>query len=950
MIKLGLVILVVVGVTAAVAAADAPRERLLLDAGWKFYLGDHPGWGGQLDKTGGGSGPVRKDFNDLTWRTVNLPHDWAVELPFDAQADRSHGYKVLGPGYATNNIGWYRRKFTLSAADHGKRLWLEFDGVYRDCEVYLNNCPLTHHASGYNGFYCDISDVADYGGQNVLVVRVDASKFEGWFYEGAGIYRHVWLVKTAPLAVVPDGIFVYSTFSNNLPGGEATVHLQAQLHNWQPGAATARVTWQILGPSGKVVAATNASANLDSAGEIQLEQTAVVAAPELWSPESPRCYQLVTTVENAGQVVDSLSTVFGIRTVAFDPDRGFLLNGQPYVIKGTCNHQDHAGVGSALPDALQLFRVRRLKEMGCNAIRTSHNEPTPELLDACDQLGLLVMAENRRLGSEPQNLACLEQQIRQDRNHPCVFIWSLCNEEYFVQRDAVGARMYQTMQQLAHQLDPSRLCTAAMNSWSGGKPDGISTVADVQGFNYLNNSDMDGFHRSNPHQPCIGTEEASAYYTRGIYENTRLYDSAYDDNKPGYGATAEEWWKYYAARPWASGAFVWTGFDYRGEPSPFDWPSINSEFGILDTCGFPKDVFYYYQSWWTDRPVLHLMPHWNWPGATGRDIDVRAFANCQEVELFLNGRSLGRQAMPRNSHLQWSVKYEPGILSAKGYTDGKEVTETRVETTGEPAAIRLIPDRDTINADGEDCSVITVAVVDTAGRVVPTASNLVHFTLNGPGKIIGVGNGNPISHEADVWLSPAAVHPMALDDWRMLKIPDLKDRPEVAAEFDDRQWPRVDIRSAAGPLAPEEAAVYRTHCSLTTNDLADAGEVLLNFGMIDDAGWVYVNGSLAGDAHDWQSDATFEVKKYLHPGTNSIAVVVKNHAAAGGVNKGGQLVFAANPAAAAWQRSVFNGLAQVIVRTDPQAGDIQLSAQADGLTEGGVTLHSQSHPVRLLTP
>ncbi|HTJ00374.1 MAG TPA: hypothetical protein VL527_15955, partial [Dongiaceae bacterium] len=262
LIKLGLVIFVVVGVTTAVAAADAPRERLLLDAGWKFYLGDHPGWGGQLDKTGGGSGPVRKDFNDLTWRTVNLPHDWAVELPFDAQADRSHGYKVLGPGYATNNIGWYRRKFTLSAADHGKRLWLEFDGVYRDCEVYLNNCPLTHHASGYNGFYCDISDVADYGGQNVLVVRVDASKFEGWFYEGAGIYRHVWLVKTAPLAVVPDGIFVYSTFSNNLPGGEATVHLQAQLHNWQPGAATARVTWQILGPSGKVVAATNASANL----------------------------------------------------------------------------------------------------------------------------------------------------------------------------------------------------------------------------------------------------------------------------------------------------------------------------------------------------------------------------------------------------------------------------------------------------------------------------------------------------------------------------------------------------------------------------------------------------------------------------------------------------------------------------------------------------------------
>ncbi len=448
--------------------------------------------------------------------------------------------------------------------------------------------------------------------------------------------------------------------------------------------------------------------------------------------------------------MDEKETTFGIRTVAFDANKGFLLNGKPYELYGTCNHQDMAGVGAALPDRLQYFRIEKLKEMGCNAIRTSHNPPTPELLEACDHLGMLVMDENRLLGSDSRNLGRLERLVRRDRNHPSVFLWSLANEET-VQRSAAAGRIAGTMQRLIRQLDPTRPCTAAMSSWSAGAADGLSLGLDVQGFNYLHNGSMDRFHTANPNMPSLGTEEASAFYTRGVYQNNPPYFTAYDTNKPGYGATAEEWWKYYSARPWAGGGFVWTGFDYHS-PLPFGWPKVLSDFGILDTCGFPKDVFYYYQSWWSDKTVLHLMPHWNWAGKEGQDMDVRCFSNCEEVELFLNGQSLGRKPMPKNSHLQWMVKYSPGTLLARGYKGGRQIAQDQVETAGAPAAIQLSPDRAALRADGEDLAIIEVKIVDSQGRIVPDATNLVQFALAGPGAFIGVGNGDPLSHEPDVFI------------------------------------------------------------------------------------------------------------------------------------------------------------------------------------------------------
>jgi beta-galactosidase len=923
---------------AGLAFADvSSRERQLLDPGWKFHLGDEWGTGERLDKAGVSTGPANPSFQDALWRSVNLPHDWAVELPFDSSSDRSHGYKPLGPGYATNNIGWYRRTFTLGSEDRGKRLWVEFDGIFRDSLIFLNGYRVANHESGYGSFCCDITDVADFGGKNFLVVRADASQPEGWFYEGAGIYRHVWLVKTAPLAIAPDGTFVYSEFDDNLPVGAPEIHIETRLINSQNIRADARVKWEVIAPDGKTVASSQEPARLNAWGETEIKEHVRVVAPSLWSPETPSLYRLVTTIETGGAVVDRTETEFGIRTLAFDANKGFLLNGQPYVIKGTCNHQDHAGVGTALPDALQNFRISKLKEMGCNAIRTSHHAPTPELLDACDRLGMLVMDENRLLGSDAQNLADLEGQIRRDRNHPSVFVWSLANEEE-VQRTSAAASVFETMQRLAHELDPTRLCTAAMNSWSSEHPDGFSTVMDVQGFNYFNNGDMDAFHRSNPGKPVIGTEEASAFYTRGVYENNATYQSAYDDNKPGYGATAEEWWRYYCDRPWASGAFVWTGFDYRGEPSPFDWPNIGSEFGILDACGFPKDIYYYYQSWWSNKPVLHLMPHWNWPGKEGQKVDVRCFSNCEEVELFLNGQSLGKKAMPKNSHLQWMVKYAPGTLSAKGYKDGKIIAEEKVETTDKPAAVQLSPDRAIIHADGEDISIITVEITDSRGRVVPVATNLVDFELNGPGKIIGVGNGDPISHEPDVCVIPPQPQMVPLKDWGIKMVPGTAGRPEIAKDFNDSAWERVNVQSDSGPLKPGESAVYRTHVSLTENELA-AAKVMLNIATIDDEGWVYVNGQFVGESHDWRADPSFDISKKVNLGANNITVIVKNDEGSGGLNRGVALEFQPAPAAT-WKRSAFNGLAQVIVQSDGNAGEINLTARTEGLTNATLAIHA----------
>ena len=734
--------------------SSSPRDRLLLDFDWRFHLGHAAdpaldfGFGrgndGAFAKTGWFFAPGRPDFDASAWRAVDLPHDWAVELPFvDDRELTSHGFKPIGRAYPATSIGWYRKVFAIPAADAGRRLWLEFDGVYRNAIVTFNDAYLTTAVSGYAPFRLDVTDLVRYGGDNVLALRVDATEEEGWFYEGAGIYRHVWLVKTAPLHVPQWGQYVTA----DVNGRQARVHLRTDVVNDDDHDARCTVVSRIMDADGVVRATASTASHVPAWGRVTVDQQAVLADAHRWSLESPYLYRVRTTIAVGGTPVDEYETPFGVRTMRFDADHGFFLNDRHVEIKGTCNHQDHAGVGSALPDRLQYYRIARLKEMGCNAYRTSHNPPTPELLDACDQLGMLVLDETRMFSSGPEALSEFERMIRRDRNHPSIFCWSIGNEEPTQGTDE-GARIARTMKRVARRLDPTRPITEAMNgSWGTG----LSAVVDVQGFNYGDGPRIDAFHSKFPKQWSMGTEVASTVSTRGIYANdkARGYVEAYDTQKPGWGATAEAWWTTYAARPFLAGGFVWTGFDYRGEPTPYAWPCINSHFGIMDTCGFAKDNFYYYQAWWGTKPVVHLFPHWNWSGEEGHEIEVWVHSNAEQVELFLNGASLSRQTVQPNTHLAWRVPYQPGTLEARGYVKGRVVASDTRATTGAPTAIQLVPDRTSIAADGEDLSVVEVRVVDAQGRMVPTADDKITFVISGAGRLLGVGNGDPSCHESD---------------------------------------------------------------------------------------------------------------------------------------------------------------------------------------------------------
>lgn len=735
-----------------------------MDFNWRFAFGhatdvkkdfDHATGGfSYWAKTGFGSGASDPKFNDRSWRQLNLPHDWAVELPFSREGSGSHGFKAIGRNFPESSVGWYRKSFKIPTSDLGKRISIEFDGVFRDSIVWINGHFLGREASGYSSFAYNLTEFLNYGGENVIVVRVDASLEEGWFYEGAGIYRHVWLVKTAPLHVERHGTFVTSELKKNA----ANVTARVSMLNEGTNAATFEIEQAILDDSGRTISTKRTKQLKLSAGAGgEFSQRLSVAHPKLWSIETPHLHKLVTTVTSGGTVVDCYETTFGIRSIRFDANEGFFLNGKHVKLTGADNHQDHAGVGAAIPDALQEFRIAELKKFGCNVYRASHNPPTPELLDACDRLGMVVIDENRLMGTTQFHYDHLKRMMLRDRNHPSVVLWSIGNEEWRVEGSDTGARIGATMQRWVKQIDDTRPVTVAI---SGGWGGGLSKVIEVAGLNYLGNLNKGGFttdqwHARRSDQPIIGTEECAFNQTRGIYfdDRAKCHLRAYDWDPSDWGSSLEQAWSHYATRPFLAGMCIWTGFDYRGEPTPFGWPAIGSQFGVLDLCGFPKDGAFYLKSWWTDEPVLHVFPHWNWSGKEGQEISVWAHSNCEEVELFLNGQSLGRKTMTKNSHLEWPVKYAPGTLLACGFKGGKEILTTKAETTGQPAAVRLAPHRATLQADGEDVSVITVQVADAQGRAVPTANEMITFEISGPGKIIGVGNGDPSSHEPDQFIA-----------------------------------------------------------------------------------------------------------------------------------------------------------------------------------------------------
>jgi beta-galactosidase len=732
------------------------QEKISLDEDWKFHFGHAANVEKDFDysKTAllhksnvYATTIVHPKFIDSTWQKINVPHDWAVELPFvkseQVEMD-SHGYKPVGGAYPETSIGWYRKHFSVDKSKSNKRFELQFDGIYRNAEIWLNGFYVGTNFSGYVGNSYDVSDYMNFDNENVLVIRVDATQYEGWFYEGAGIYRHVWLNCTDKTFIPEDGVFVHS----NVKGNNAEVTIETTVQNNDLKNSNSIVYSYITDRNGKILVRTKKQkVNLGILKNQTIKQHLQLKNPELWSLENPYLYRVVSVLKSENQIIHQTKTRFGIKSVQFDAKEGFFLNGKHIKIQGTNNHQDHAGIGSALPDYMQYYRIKLLKEMGSNAYRSSHHAPTPELLEACDSLGMLVIDEQRLLNSSPEYIDQFKRLLKRDRNHPSVFLWSIGNEEQNIQGNEYGKKISQTLLAIQKDIDPSRTSTYAADMGNDFK--GVNEVIPIRGFNYREYAVAD-YHKDHPNQPLLGTEMGSTVTTRGIYEKDeiRAYVPDQDITHPWWASKAETWWKLAAENKYWLGGFVWTGFDYRGEPTPYKWPNISSHFGILDVCGFPKNIYYYYKSWWTNEDILHISPHWNWPDKVGKPIDVWVNSNADEVELFLNEKSLGKKTMERNSHLQWNVLYEPGTLEAIAYKKGKK-NIAKIETTGQATNVVLTPDKTILMADGKDATVVNISITDEKGREVPTANNMISFTITENAKIIGVGNGDPSSHEPD---------------------------------------------------------------------------------------------------------------------------------------------------------------------------------------------------------
>ena len=754
--KLKWTVLWIIAISLASACSNPPRQVESFTTGWKFKLGDT-------------KDAMQMGLEDADWRTLDLPHDWSIEGEFSPDHPAT-----VGGGALPGGVGWYRKSFSLPDGAGGKHVFIEFDGVYQESEVWINGHSLGVRPNGYISFRYELTPYLHRGDSlNLLAVRVDNSKQpNSRWYSGSGIYREVRLVMTEPVHVAHWGIFVTTpTVSED----QAVVQVETSVRNREAVPQEVEVTTRILDAAGKEVAGRKDEMSLAAGEGAKTEGQLRVEEPELWSVEHPVLYSVVTEIRSGGTLTDRVETPFGIRTFAFDAESGFTLNGQPLKLQGVCNHHDLGALGAAaFPRAIER-QLELLKEMGCNAIRTSHNPPSPVLLELCDRMGFLVMDEtfdmwkmrktryDYHLFWDEWHERDLTDHILRDRNHPSVILWSIGNE-IPEQWDSTGTAMAIELAGIVRRLDPTRPITSGCNNTSADNYISRSGALDVIGFNYHQNEFSEVPVRF-PGMPFVAAETTSALATRGHYDmpsdSVRIWPvrfgreapgmnedhtcSAYDNCRVPWGSTHEEALLAMNQFPFVSGMFVWTGFDYLGEPTPYGWPSRSSYFGILDLAGFPKDAFYLYQSEWTGEPVLHLFPHWNWQ--EGDTIDVWAYTSAPRVELFLNGESLGMKQKPEGSmHMQWRVAWEPGRLEARE-TGNDGAVECVVETTGSPAAIRMTADREVIRDDPMDLSFVTVQIVDDAGREVPTANNHVTFSLEGNGEIIGVDNGLQTSME-----------------------------------------------------------------------------------------------------------------------------------------------------------------------------------------------------------
>lgn len=923
-----------------------PRAHILMDTGWRFAFG-HPhdsqkdfntgtGYFTYLAKAAYGDGAASAGFDDRSWRKLNLPHDWAVELPFSINASKSHGFKTVGSAFPETSVGWYRKTFSIDKKEEGKRISVLFDGVYRNFSVWVNGFYLGTEPSGYTGVEYNLSEYLNYGGTNTIAVRVDASMEEGWFYEGAGIYRHVWLNIKEPLHIISNGTFV----STAINGNTATFRVAAAVINEQLTGNKVSLRHSVIDAAGIKMAEISGK-GFDLLPWEQQEKLDLIsiANPHLWSLDTPYLYTLVTEVFSGDKRTDMYKTSVGIRTIRFDAGKGFFLNGKPVKIKGTNNHQDHAGVGTAIPDALLEFRIRKLKELGSNAWRCAHNPPAPELLDACDRLGMLVIDENRLMGSSEYHFEYMKRLMLRDRNHPSVISWSIGNEEWGIEGNQLGAKIASSFQAFVKTIDSTRGITAAI---SGGWQKGISNVIDIMGVNYVGQINTDEHHAEFPNQPMWGTEEGSTRATRGVYaDDDAIHMIAAYDRKPyPHFKTIEEGWKHFMNRDYLAGMFIWTGFDYRGEPTPYEWPSVTSYFGMLDLCGFPKDNAWYLKSWWSKDTVLHLLPHWNWKGDEGKIKDVWVYSNCDMVELFLNGKSQGKKKMERLGHLEWKVAFQPGTLQAVGYLNNRKVMIDKVITSGMAVTTSLSTDRTQIKADGTDVSVITVSAMDIKRLPVPVADNEIQFTVAGPGRIIGVGNGSPVSLEPDRFIESITRVPVELTKEKA-GVPVQGRIPDTSVIFKGEAWHaafRDDRDSNFGKKVPY--IYYSGGFSLPVTE----SNTMVTFYCrnITREQSVYINGTAIAAQGNDKNEIRLD-KQLLKTGWNSIII--------GGipllkaqpwdeVNKDPGIIQVVQPAPV-WKRKLFNGYAQVIVQSTGGAGIISLTAFSGDLKISTVNIFAR---------
>ncbi len=767
-IKIVVITFITVGYLIAMplwAQNTGDRQRTAFNDNWRFYLGDEPA-------------AINPGFDDSQWRQLTLPHDWSIEGEF---SDRNPA--TPGGGALPGGMGWYRKTFHLPLADAVNLFYIEFDGVYRNSEVWINGHYLGKRPYGYSSFRYELTQYLHFGEvANELAVKVDNSQQpNSRWYSGSGIYRNVWLVKTGKIAVDHWGTFVTTP---KIDQKGAVTEIAVTIRNHSEDNAVISVKSEILGPENQLIAtAVIPKAKLESGTNV-IRQKLFVKNPSLWSDEKPVMYRMITTLFTKSGVLDEYETPFGIRSFTFDSEKGFLLNGKQVKIKGVCNHHDLGCLGAAVNTRAIERQLELLKAMGCNGIRTSHNPPAPELLDLCDRMGFIVMDEAFDMWKKEKtpydyskdfdewHKSDLQDLVLRDRNHPCVFIWSIGNE-ILEQWDSTGLTIAKELAGIVRELDVTRPITSACND--PGPHNNIikSGALDLVGYNYHHGTYAD-FPKTFPGLKFIGSETTSALATRGFYDmpadsvrrwplrwdkvftegNPDFSCSSYDNCSAPWGSTHEETWKIIKKHEYLSGLYIWTGFDYIGEPTPYPWPARSSYFGIIDICGFPKDSYYMYQSEWTDKPVLHILPDWNIDKnlknlKPGQLVDVWAYSNCEEVELFLNGRSLGTKTKTGDElHFSWKVPYEPGTLRATGRTDGNEILTEEVKTAGLPAKIILTADRQTIQAGGQDLSFITVQVTDKDNNPVPYANNLIYFTLEGNAMIAGTDNGNPVSMES----------------------------------------------------------------------------------------------------------------------------------------------------------------------------------------------------------